>query len=376
MGYMGKTIIENIRFGKKAVFGPDELIGKIWLLAGSKNNRDSLAFLEDGLDGSVFVALNEGTQDLDQYTRISFHGAIRGWYWLPWLMRKLQPAFGKMIWRRWDHLIKAAGMEIPALSILTQYKPKALVFSNDHVAKTRALLWAAQQMDIPTIFIQHASVSQYFPPLNFDLNLLEGKQSLIHYQRCGAIPGRVELIGMPKFDRYFGQRNLSTKVNRIGLCANIFDQSDRLIEVLENLNQRFPDCQISFRLHPRDQRHFDLPAGVQLSDSKAEGIFDFLRRQDLIVAGDTSTHLEATLLNVSSIYHRFNDSFYDYYGYLANDMMQEAKTISELMDMIEIMKDNRPSVIHKAQHYNAVLNTLNDGKSSALAISYIREFLA
>ena len=49
--------------------------------------------------------------------------------------------------------------------------------------------------------------------------------------------------------------------------------------------------------------------------------------------------------------------------------------IVELMEMIKDIKDNRPSVFQTASPYNAVLGTPNDGKSGALAIQLIREFL-
>lgn len=375
LGYKGKTILDFIRFGKKTVIGAENLKSKIWLLAGSKNNRDSLAFLENGLKDSLFVALNEDTRDLDNYTRISFHRALLDWYRFPWLMWKLHAIYGKMLWQRVDHLIKAIGMERVAWQVLSKYQPKALVFTNDHGPKNRALLWASKQMGIPSVFIQHASVSKYFPPLKFDLNLLEGEESLRNYQACGPIEGQVEMIGMPKFDGFFKQRNVSEKIQRIGLCANIFDQTDRLTEVLAQVSQAFPDCQLSFRLHPRDQRQFELPGTVQLSDSKKEGIFEFLQSQDLIIAGDTSTHLEAILLNVSSLYFRFNDSFYDYYGYLRNGLVEEVKTVEALIQMIAFIKEKRPSVFQKAQPYNAVVGTPNDGKSSGLAIQYIKDFL-
>lgn len=375
LGYLCKTLLECIWFGQKTAIGPDQLQDKIWLLAGSKNNRDSLAFLEDGLEESVFVALNEATQQLSDYTKISFHQAILGWHRIPWLIRKLVPVFGNITWRRIDHLIKAAGMESAASKVLSKYMPKALIFTNDHGPKNRALLWAAKQLDIPTIFIQHASVSRFFPPLKFDLNLLEGEESLKNYQACGPIEGRVELIGMPKFDRYFGLRNSSEQINRIGLCANIFDKTERLNQVLQLISLTFPDCQLSIRLHPRDLRQLDLPPGVDLSDSKKEGIFEFLQNQDLIIAGDTSTHLEAILLNVSSIYFRFNDSFYDYYGYLKNGMVEEAKSEDKLIEMITAIKNERPSVVQKASPYNAVLGTPDDGKSGALAIRFIKDFV-
>lgn len=375
-GYIAKTLRDHWRFGKKVIIGKPTVQDKIWLLIGSKNNRDSLQFLEKALDDAIFLALNEASQTLGPYSRLSFHQAWRFWPRIPGLIKGLYPFFGSKIWRYWDEFVKAVGMEEVALKTLQKHRPKALVFSNDHTPKMRAFLWVGKKLGIPTIYIQHASISEYFPPLNFDLNLLEGEDCLLKYQQCGPIPGKVELIGMPKFDRFFPLRNTSDTVEKIGLCANIFDDIHRVERVAAQLLDNFPKCQITFRPHPRDERRFDLPAAMRRSRSDQEGIFEFLQHQDLIIAGDTSTHLEAILLNVSSIYYKFNDRYSDYYGYVKNGLVEKAQSVQDLIAKIKTIKANRPTVFQKARPYNAVVGTPNDGKSAELATRLIKDFLS
>src|SRR5690606_18182252 len=62
-------------------------------------------------------------------------------------------------------------------SLLDFYKPKNIFFSNDHTPAARALLIAAKDLSIKTIYLQHAAVSTIFPPLNFSLSLLDGQYS-------------------------------------------------------------------------------------------------------------------------------------------------------------------------------------------------------
>jgi hypothetical protein len=58
--------------------------------------------------------------------------------------------------------------------------------------------------------------------------------------------------------------------------------------------------------------------------SQQENVFEILRTHDALVAADTSTHLEATLLNVSSMYYRFSPgpTVVDYYGYAAHGLSE------------------------------------------------------
>ena len=85
--------------------------------------------------------------------------------------------------------------------------------------------WRLQkQLSIPTIYVQHASVTPYFPPLGFDLNLLEGQATFDQYSKNGPVPGEHKLVGMPKFDTFINFRNQSSSVQNVGICTNKMDQ--------------------------------------------------------------------------------------------------------------------------------------------------------
>lgn len=375
-GHFLKLLKDLLFYRSKLLLGEEDVRHKIWLLVGSKNNRDALAFLDDRLPDAAFVAIHKAAAALGPYTRVSYHFALfYYWRFFP-LFFYLYPVFGKMLWQKIDLFAEAVGLYKAALAILKKGKPKALVFSNDHGPHMRVFLWAAKKAGIPTIYLQHASVSEYFPPLRFDLSLLEGRDSLQKYQACGAVEGDIKLIGMPKFDRYASKKNQSKKISRIGLCVSLLDEKKRILSVVRALQIHLPAIALSFRPHPREERSFDLPAKVLISDSKTEEIFDFLQRQDLIIAGDTSTHLEAVLLNIVSVYFPLNDTLSDYYGYVKNGLVPRLETVETLIAYIRKMIAKKTEVYTRAQYYNAVVGTANEGASGTLAVQAIQNLLS
>ena len=72
----------------------------------------------------------------------------------------------------------AYGYYLMVRFILRRTTPKAVVVANDHVMWFQAFVKAAQDEHIPTIYVQHASVTERFPPLSFDYAILEGTDAL------------------------------------------------------------------------------------------------------------------------------------------------------------------------------------------------------
>ncbi|MFC7668476.1 hypothetical protein ACFQT0_14670 [Hymenobacter humi] len=235
---------------------------------------------------------------------------------------------------------------------------------------------------MPTAYVQHASVSANFPPLGFDLSLLEGQDALDKYRLCGPVQGQVELVGMPKADAYLARRNTAPAVRRVGVACNIHDPLGPLTEALVYLLRELPELTFTLRPHPSDGRDFEplrklLPA-LQWSSARQENVFDFLLRQDALVAADTSTHLEATLLNVASIYYRFgtNPLTDDYYGYAAQGLVERANSPTELAEALRRYARHKPADLYRrAAYYNATLGTPDEGRSQLRTLALLNQWL-
>ena len=308
--------------------------------------------------------------------------ALYYWQFLPVLLG-LSKAVGRPALRFFDLVFYAIGYYEVYRRALRHYRPQAVVFSNDHNDDSRALLLACQTENIPTCYVQHASVSTNFPPLGFSLNLLEGQDALDKYRLCGPVKGQVALVGMPKADAYLSRRNTAPAVRRVGLACNIHDPLTALTDTLAHLMRTFPALIFTLRPHPSDRRDFaplrrQLP-GLHWSDARQENVFDFLTGQDALVAADTSTHLEAVLLNVASFYYRFNTNALsdDYYGYVAHGLVPRAADLPALVALLRPYTLTKPlDLYRRAAYYNATLGTPNEGQSQALALRVLTQWLA
>ena len=381
LGYAGLRLVGNIF---QPIRNPVNLHGAVWLYVVSANNYDALRFIAQARPDAVLVA-GQG-KNIGRYgaavNRLSLRRKLLYYWQYPLALTGLSRAVGPAAGRFFDLIFYAIGYYEVYRRALRHYRPRAVVFANDHNDDTRALLLACRAEGIPTAYVQHASVSANFPPLGFDLSLLEGQDALDKYRRCGPVAGRVALVGMPKADAYLTRRNTAPAVRRLGLACNIHDPLPALADTLAYLGQEFPALVLTLRPHPSDGRDYaplrrQLPA-VQWSDARQQNVFDFLLTQDALIAADTSTHLEAVLLNVASLYFRFGPNALsdDYYGYAAQGLVPRADTLPALAALLRPLCQHKPADLYRrAAYYNATLGTPDEGHSQKLALRVLGEWL-
>ncbi|MDQ2771166.1 MAG: hypothetical protein M3Y54_11780 [Bacteroidota bacterium] len=380
-GYTGLRLVGNIF---QPINNRTDLRGKVWLYVVSANNYDALAFLAEARADAVLVAGQ--AKNIGRYNatvnRLSLRRKLLYYWQFPGALWGLWRLVGPRALRFFDFVFYAIGYYEVYRRALRHYRPRAVVFSNDHNDDTRSLLLACRTEGVPTAYVQHASVSTNFPPLSFDLSLLEGQDALDKYRQCGPIAGQVELVGMPKADAYLGRRNSAPAVRRVGLACNIHDPLPALTNTLVYLIRELPELVFTLRPHPSDGRDFGplrqrLP-DLRWSDAREENVFDFLLNQDALVAADTSTHLEATLLNVASIYYRFaaNPLTDDYYGYAARGLVDRADSPAALAAELRRLAAHKPADLYRrAAYYNATLGTPDEGRSRERTASFLNDWL-
>ena len=183
----GYALVRLVGHLFRPVRNPESLHGTIWLYVVSQNNVEALHFLREARPDARFVA-GQG-KNIGRYgttaNRLSLRRKILYYWQLPFVYWQLARAEGWAVWRFFDLVFVAIGYAEVYRRALRHYQPRAVVFANDHNDDARAMLLACRQLGIPTIYLQHASVSSLFPPLAFDLSLLEGR----HDQRSGAARG-------------------------------------------------------------------------------------------------------------------------------------------------------------------------------------------
>ncbi|MER2998772.1 hypothetical protein [Pontibacter populi] len=379
----GYSLIRLIGNMFKQVKQPEKLQGKVWLYVVSQNNYDSLKFIEAGLSDAVFVAGQ--SKDIGKYNaivnRLSLRRKVVYYYkFLPLYLEFLKHKKESTL-RFYDVLFDAVGFYEVYLQKLRKYKPATIVFANDHNPDARAMLLAAKAAGIKTAYIQHASISPIFPPLQFDLNLLEGQDALDKYKLCGPVEGKVELIGMPKADAYVNYRNHKRKIKTIGIGCNLMDDISEVEKLLCQLTLDFPTINFILRPHPRDTRSYSaitaISSNISISDGRTEPTFDYLRRIDVQLSGNSGIHLEAVLLNVWSIFYNMNtkENLHDYYGFIAQGLVDACTDYEGLRALLQEHLQNKPDVYQRAAYYNATVGTEYDGRSGELALLHIKSIL-
>ncbi|WP_243900084.1 hypothetical protein [Hymenobacter defluvii] len=380
-GYAALRLVGNIF---RPIRNAEELHGKVWLYVVSQNNYEALHFLREALPDAVLVAgqSKQIGRYNQQVNRLSLRRKLLYYGQFPGALVGLRKTEGRLAWRFFNLIFNAIGYYEVYCRALRHYQPRAVVFANDHNDDARALLLACRAEGVPTAYVQHASVSASFPPLGFDLSLLEGQDALDKYHQCGPVQGRVELVGMPKADAFLAQKNQQPTVQCVGIAINLLDETPAITEAIDFLLHEFPTLAFTFRPHPGDQRDFTFlrqqHPTLRFSDARQESVFEFLHQQDALVAADTSTHLEATLLNVASIYYRFGThaGTDDYYGYVAHGLVPRAHSLPELGTLLRQYQQHKPlDLYQRAAYYNATLGTIDEGHSQQRAVRLLREWL-
>lgn len=369
--FFGKHIFFRLKKSLESLFGniqkrrshqvkPDPTLeGGRWVVAGTRNQENCMKFLlEDQkyqLVQANFYQSANGGSPIDWYPRSKF-SYLKDYAGLFW---NLLRADSKHFFKVFHLLIHGVGVLENHRVVLQRYKPELIVMSNDHLPWFRALTVAARELSVPTVYLQHACVSEVFPPLRNDLSLLDGQDALDKYRAGGKqVSGRVALVGMAKYDAYRKLRNESLQVSKVSFPFNQTDSISAIRRLVTTISKTFPELAITLRKHPRDTRPFPTIPGVEVlwSDARAVPALEYLRSQDMIIAGETSIHLEAAMMNVTSVYYNLRghaEDTVDYYGFIANGLIEEANSEEELLAIIREQMKHRAPPESKLEYYIA-----------------------
>ncbi|NJC26156.1 hypothetical protein [Neolewinella antarctica] len=330
--------------------------GKRWVVAGSRNEENTTAFL---------LADERYVQVPANVYQTRFPSVAVNWFprpkmaylghYLPFFLRvfREQPSLFRYLIQI---LVHGTGCLENQRAVLREYRPELIVLSNDHYTFTRALAVAARLEGIPTVYLPHAPIVTDFPPLIFDLSLLEGEDSYRKYTDDGKeVRGEVRLIGSPKYDVFRDRVNQGSEIHRIGIPYGFFEDPAVVVETAKRILSAFPELTVTLRKHPRDERPSPAtPPGIHWSDAKAEDALTYLSNQDVILATDTGIHLEAALMNVSSFYGPFlapGRQLSDGYGFIENGLVEVVPTVEVFLAVVRRQRRDRPSVLHRADFY-------------------------
>ncbi|MDR2037688.1 MAG: hypothetical protein LBQ60_07180 [Bacteroidales bacterium] len=274
------------------------------------------------------------------------------------------------------------GYVYEAKRILKKITPDILILSNDHAPLPRAYMRVAQHLGIKTAYIQHASVTEYFPPLEFDYAFLDGRESFEKYTRRNAAKSMIFLSGASRFDTLSGQEQVYSPAGyKIGIAVNPVDNPDKVFQLVQQLLYSSPEVEITVRPHPAmpllEWENNASKLNYKISDGKEENPLHFISVHDVFISGASSFHLDVAACSKRSYYFNFtNDLSIDYYGYIESGLITDVSLFTA-HQIIHLLK-SRPKEPYEnpmTSYYLANYHTPYWGRASELISNTLKALI-
>ncbi len=198
----------------------------------------------------------------------------------------------------------------------------------DHSPIVMALLAAARRQGKVTCYLQHAPVTEHFPPLTFDLSILYDRASTEAYRlaarRCDVGFDAANVVLLPPFEEAFRSPKADLKPYRIGLCLSYFPNMSRLEELIASLSARPEVGAVCIRRHPRCLQDWSTSAVLPKVELRPRGedANRFFGDVDVVLVPNSGVAVEALHHGCPTFYLPGADPFPDdYYGFVAEGIL-------------------------------------------------------
>tara|TARA_B100000767_G_scaffold5260_1_gene4987 strand:+ start:11429 stop:12478 length:1050 start_codon:yes stop_codon:yes gene_type:complete len=229
--------------------------------------------------------------------------------------------FFKMNWFRICNLLF-----IEAVLKQLKNKDKLVIISNDHSIYNIFIINWCNLNNIETMYIQHAPVTEKFPPLRCDYNILFSKSSEVIYSKISPITVNykiysdfrlINLLSL-KSDGFINENSILICTNELDKVENVKKYVDFFIKI---------NYEVTIRKHPADRRAWAIMNTTLSLNSLQE---DFTNN-NIILCNETALFLEAAICN-KLIYKCNLSSFFDNYGYLNDGLIYKEYNTPEQLD--------------------------------------------
>lgn len=361
------------RFKYKAL--PDNYKGIVFL-GVSLNNQRSLNPIVKHLEEGEYLYLKNHITDI--------HKRRAYWLSLPYLpdliktYKKADAPTKVIIKKYFTRMWSTYGYYQLAKEYLEHYKVKVLALSSDQGEFHRCLLLTAKDVDVKTIYVQHASVAKGFPKLIASYSFLDGQESLDKYLEAGKPEGEVYLSGGVRFDPIFQQYPTKhvEEVKTIGIAINMLDDFEKVKGLCGFLLGQ--GYKLALRPHPRYgslDTTWLAENTIIYSNPKTESSFDFINKIDLMISNESSIHLDAAMMQCPSVLYNFSKHpILDHYAYIKSGLVMVADSEAKLIDLIRDPKALLPA-IETLQFYNASCGTKLEGLLGEVIAAFIHHIL-
>lgn len=253
---------------------------------------------------------------------------------------------------------------------------KMVVMANDHILLTRCLVELAEKHHIKSLYVQHASVTESFPPLRFDYSFLDGQESFEKYKKIGSMKGKAFLSGSPRFDDFLNYER--EKTYDVGVALNELDSVQKALDLCLYLKDNYTD-KVIVRPHPEMlvngmfKEELFSSHGIAISNPINDLSYVFISDIKMMIANESGIHLDAAMMGVPSILFNFSDSkVLDWYSYIKKGLVKKCNSYEEVKEMLCVQPTAPVDVV---RYYAASYNTPTNGKIGEMIAEFIKKIL-
>ena len=212
-----------------------------------------------------------------------------------------------------------------SLSREDSYTPLLAIVSNDHSPNPVAFSLACKAFNVPRVYVQHAEVSDVFPPLDFEFSVLRNEKSRLIYKEIGDMRGEVFVIS--RFKRKFLKPNISTFKNgniKVGVYTTGRTCIEGLRRVLMGLQKNPNVSSVFIKPHP-SQADLNWPSDAPI-------LLDTPDFKHVAIVANSSVVTELLCMGIPVFQNfDFDPVERDYYGFVGNGIVKEV-SIASLSD--------------------------------------------
>ena len=137
-------------------------------------------------------------------------------------------------------------------------------------------------------------------------------------------------------------REISTQ--NILILGSLVLDINSFFELIKDCRKNLIDSHITIRFHPNkifaDRQFTDLCNKFKILIQPNTSLKEQLSQSTLVIAGETSAHLDALAQGVPSIYYRLDRFPQDHYGFISSGLIPEVKSLYDLKNSVQKFYSN------------------------------------
>jgi len=207
---------------------------------------------------------------------------------------------------------------------------RLLSVASDHSPVVMAMLATARRNGLPTCYVQHAPVTEYFPPLDFDLSVLYDQASVEAYELAAQKQNRKiggDIVILPPFaSDYMRPRMSRNRTLNVGMCVSSIPQTERLIAFSRKIVDHPNVSTLYWRCHPRFQLEAPDVHGTEriLVQERGGSLEAFLEKVDIVLVPNSGVGVESLHNGKPTFYvDGMDDIPRDYYKFVESGILPE-----------------------------------------------------